>query len=305
MNYEFKSIIELSDYYKDNETCLKLLEQQRWNGKPCCPSCGKNKVYILKNGYKCANRDCYRKFSVVVGTIFENSKIPLRKWFIAIYLITAHKKGISSYQLSRDLRITQKTAWFMEHRIREMLYENNPALLSNEVEVDETFIGGKNKNKHYSKRKPNTQGRSVEDKTPVMGLLERNGKLAIRVIENTKGESLIPVIESVVKKDSNVFTDEWPGYNRLRKHYKHKIVNHGSNIYVLGNVHTQNIEGFWSILKRGIYGVYHQVSKKHLPRYCNEFCFRYNTREVNSSERFNSVLKNANRRLSYRDLINA
>ena len=173
MNKTFNSLLQLIDYFKDENTCKQYLSNQRWSNGVCCPHCKSTKVYVTNRGYKCGNNECYKKFSVTTGTIYENTKISLRTWFAAMYLITAHKKGISSHQLARDLHITQRTAWFVLHRIREMLKEKNPQALKGNIEVDETFVGGKNKNRHKEKKVENSQGRSSKDKKPVLGIVQK------------------------------------------------------------------------------------------------------------------------------------
>jgi transposase-like protein len=173
---QFKNLQQLFDTFKDEATCREYLEQQRWNGNVECPFCAWTKVYKTNRGFKCADKFCAKKFTVTIGTIYENSKVGLRTFFAALYLISSSKKGISSLQLSRQLGITQKTAWFVLHRIREMLREKAPVALKNVVEIDESFVGGKNKNRHADKKVKGTQGRSWKDKTPVLGLLQRHGK---------------------------------------------------------------------------------------------------------------------------------
>jgi transposase-like protein len=305
MNEKFTNLHNLQKYFKDENTCRKYLEQQRWSGKPVCPFCNSEKVYKLKDNktYKCANNKCYKKFTATVGTIFENTKIPLTKWFIAMYLITSHKKGISSLQLSRDVGITQKSAWFVNHRIREMLKDKAPELLSNIVEADETLVGGKEKNKHKNKRIEGTQGRSTETKNVMFGILERKGKVEATKVNDVKRKTLQTIINDRVEKKSIIFTDEWTGYKGLSKNFYHGSVNHNEGIYVEGLIHTNTIEGFWSLFKRGIFGIYHSISEKHTDRYLVEFTQRYNTRNKTEVDRFNVFLKNCEGRLKYEELI--
>jgi len=300
---KYNNLLDVQKYFSDEEVCKKHLEKLRWNGNVTCPHCNHDKVYKTKAGYKCGNPNCYKKFTVLVGTFFENTKIPLSKWFVAIYIATSHKKGIASLQLARDLGITQKTAWFMLHRIREMLKANAPEMLEGVVEADETFIGGKNKNRHNNKKVKQSQGRSVKDKTPVLGLFERNGMITSKPIKNTAKETIQPIINDTVKAGSRVITDEWHGYTGLNSNFEHKVINHGAKQYVDGLHHTNTIEGFWSLLKRGIIGIYHQVSEKHLHRYCDEFSFRYNTKESSEEDRFDKSISQCSGRLKYKQLI--
>lgn len=303
---KFENLIQLTSHFSDEKVCREHLENLRWNGKPVCPYCGHEKVYRIEDGkrYKCASKECYKKFSVTVGTIFENTKISLKIWFVAIYLACNHKKGISSLQLHRDLGITQKTAWFVLQRIREMLKDKAPQMLENEVEVDESYFGGKEKNKHRAKRTKGTQGRSSKTKTPVLGILERNGNIIAKPVPNTKGETIQPIMLKSVKFGSVLFTDEWHGYRGLSRLYEHKTVNHGKGEYVNGLAHTNTVEGFWSLFKRGIIGIYHSVSHKHLERYCDEFAYRYNTKDLSQQDRFNqAICQSKDNRLKYKDLI--
>lgn len=300
----FKSLPQLLDYLKDEKICIEYFEKIRWNEKPICPHCAHEKVYRTNRGFKCANSKCYKKFTVKVGTIFENSNISLRIWFAAIYLCTSHKKGISSLQLSRDLNISQKTAWFMLHRIREMLREKAPSMLKNTVQIDETYVGGKSKNKHIEKRSLKSQGRSIKDKTPVVGLLEKDGKVIAFVVKDTKASTLKSVIKNKVEKGSTIVTDAYRSYKKLDEDFTHIVVKHEDGKYIVDNqFHTQNIENFWSLFKRGIVGIYHYISPKHLQRYCEEFSARYNTRKISDPKRFNIYLSKTNGRLKYDDLI--
>ena len=298
----FKSVISVLDFFNSKEKCVSFLEQQRWVHGIHCPHCGHAKIYRTNRGFKCANRDCHRKFSAISGTVFENTKIELRYWFAAIYLLSAHKKGISSHQLARDLGICQKTAWFLNHRVRIMMTAKS-VMLNNTVEVDETFIGGKNKNRHKNKKVENSQGRSVKDKTPVVGLIERGGKLITMKAKNTKGATLVPIVKQNVTEGATVMTDEWGGYNKLRAKFDHMVINHKLGEYVNGDIHTNTIENYWSLFKRGIIGIYHHISEKHLDRYCDEFAYRFNSRELNDRERFENTLTKCNRRLSWNDLV--
>lgn len=302
----FKNLLTLLEYFSDEQKCRNYLEEIRWDGKLKCAyaDCQHDKVFKFQDGktYKCAK--CRRKYSVKVGTIFEDSKICLRKWFACVYLITAHKKGISSLQLSRDLSITQKSTWFMLHRVRHALSLNySEAKLFGEIEADECFIGGAEANKHKNKRTPNTQGRSALTKTPVIGVIQRGGELRVKVITDTKAESLRPFLLKNVEFGSILNTDEWQGYNGLGHFFKRKIVDHSKGQYVNESCHTNSVEGFWSLLKRGVNGIYHSISKKHSQNYVDEFSFRYNTRNMGEDMRFNVMLSHISSHITYKELI--
>lgn len=298
----FKNIFDFQKEFSSEEKCREYLEQQRWNGTPACPFCGSINVHRFPNGkiFKCREKGCRSKFSVTVGTIYENTKIPLVKWFLATYILSVHSKGISSLQLANWIGVTQKTAWFLNHRIREMLAEQAPELLNGIVEVDETYVGGKESNKHKSKRKVKA---GTGGKTMVFGAVQREGKVITKIIPNTTAENLIKAIEENVEQGTIMVSDENKGYRGLKKNYKHAKVNHSKGEYVRGGAHTNTIEGFWSLLKRQIDGIHHSVSPAHLQRYCNEASFRYNRRTATQDVRFDDVIFNCNKRLTYKQLI--
>ncbi|GAB6007911.1 IS1595 family transposase [Dysgonomonas reticulitermitis] len=304
LGLNFKSLIQLVKVFKDENTCMEHLEKLIWKDGVVSPFDPTSKVYkCAGHKYKCKNSGRY--FNVKTDTIFDSTKIELQKWFMAIWLITSHKKGISSHQLAKDIDVTQKTAWFMLHRMRNCFSFENNHELDNEVETDETFIGGKNKNRHASKKVENSQGRSCKDKTPVVGMVERNGKLVAKKVKSTSSEHLSPEIIKTIKKAATLYTDEWLGYNGMDRLYNHLFVKHNQKEFVSGKIYTNTIEGFWSILKRGIVGIYHFTSKKHLQYYVDEFVFRYNTRNFDSEmSRFNYFLTSiSNKYLPYKKLI--
>ena len=303
ITFKFNSLFDLLTAFPTEESCIKYLEQQRWkDGIPVSPYDITSKVYNRGDGmYRCKNTG--KNFNIRIGTMFEGSKLPLRKWFIAIFLITSNKKGISSVQLARNISITQKSAWFMNQRIRECFKIVTQEKLDGEVELDETFVGGKNKNRHKNKKVKKCQGRSFKDKIPVMGMLERGGKIVCKVVKNTSYKSLTAPILRTVKRSATLFSDEWCGYKTVSKVYEHYVVDHGKGQYVDGDAYTNNIEGFWGIMKRGLIAIYNHTSRKHLQRYVNEFCYRYNNRTMSEVERFNLLLCNSNHRITYNNLI--
>lgn len=303
MNYfkNFNSLLDLINTFPTEEKCIQYLEHIRWNGNVISPFDSSSKVYKCSKGYYCKNTN--KMFNVKTGTIFENTKIPLQKWFISIWLITSHKKGISSIQLSKDINVTQKTSWFMLQRIRNCFKCENNYKLSNEVEIDETYIGGKERNKNIYNSKKGTQGRSIKTKIPVIGMVERNGKLVSHIVSDAKSTTLLPSILKTVNPNTIIYTDEWKGYSNIHKYYTHKSIRHKDNEFVRDNIYTNTIECFWGLLKRGLFGIYHQISKKHLQMYIDEFVFKFNTRMINDYSKFNTLLDNITNRLKYKDLI--
>lgn len=301
---KFDNLISLITYFKDNETCKRFLKEQRSGDDVVCPYCGHHHCRARSNGqFRCPN--CLNNFSVLVGTIFENTKIALVKWFSAMYLISSHKKGISSHQLARDISVTQKTAWHILHKVRSLYGQNDSIELSEDVECDEAYIGGNEKNKHESKKTEGTQGRSLKTKTPVFGMAQRNGNIVALKTQDTKGRTLMPIIRQFVKEGSRIYTDEYIGYNSLvESEYSHAVVNHGAKQFVDGDKHTNTIEGFGAQLKRAIFGIYHFVSAKYLQRYVDEAVFRYNSREQSESYRFKTMFHRSIGIFRYADVKN-
>lgn len=295
------SISALNEQFPNEESCIKHLENISWYGKPVSPFDKTSIVYKLSNGkYRCKNTG--KNFTVRTGTMFEKTKVSLRNWFFAIWYVTNSKAGISSYQLANNIGVTQKTAWYMLQKIRKQMFLANESKLNGKVEADETYIGGKNKNRHWNKKVKHSQGRSHKDKTTVVGLIERNGYLVAKVTKDTTANTLSSLILNFVHPSSILYTDENIAYNQIGQIYNRYFVDHSKHLYGKGDITTNRIEGAWTHLKRMVIGTYRNLPKKHLQKYVDEFVYRFNLRDISNSDRFNCLLCCADTRYTYKQI---
>ncbi len=280
-----QTLVDAVRYFAAPDVCLQFVVELRWPDGVTCPTCGSKEVRFLASRriWECRAKHPKKQFSAKTGTIFEDSPLPLDKWLAAIWMIANAKNGVSSYEIHRAIGVQQRTAWFMLQRIRLAMHAGTFEKLSGEVEVDETYIGGKARNMHPGKRK--AKGRGTVGKTAVMGLLERHGEVRTEVVPNIKEKTLCPEVRKHVAEGSTVFTDELKSYDALEDEYTHEVINH-AEAYVRGNVHTNGMENFWSLLKRAIKGTYVSVEPFHLFRYLDEEAFRYNTRKDSDAGKF-------------------
>ena len=293
--------------FNTEEKAVEFFECLRWKDGVTCPNCGSRDTYPHTSRqfyHHCREKDCRLQFSCKTGTVMQSSKLPVRMWLYAMYKVSVARKGISSLQLAKELGVTQKTAWFMIHRIKEACGNSDDTMLSGIVEIDETYIGGLERNKHESKKL--NEGRGVVGKVPVLGMRERDGKVRVKIVGDRKAETLQREIAEAVEKGSIVFTDEWKSYNILiNSDYEHATVNHSAKEFVRGMASTNGIESVWAVLKRSIVGTYHHVSVKHLHRYVSEAAFRLNEGNVKNKlmDRLEALCcKMVGVRLSYEEL---
>jgi transposase-like protein len=303
------NLSELAKYFSDEDAARELLEQWRWNGSPACPHCGGDAPYKLtpkadskkpgrKGLWKC--RACRKQFTVTVGTVFEDSRIPISKWLLAIHMIASSKKGMSAHQIHRNLGISYKAAWFMMHRLRYAMRSGPLSdLMSGTVEIDETYVGARMK-------RGTKRGRPGPDshKTPVVALIERgSGRVRAFTMPRVTSDNLREAITANVRPDAKLMTDEFSAYRVVAQQagYEHHSVNHSKDEFVRGDVHSNTAEGFFSLLKRGINGTFHHVSRGHLNRYCDEFAFRYENRKATDAKRATMLVAGAEgKRLTYK-----
>ena len=304
---EPKSLQEAIVYFSNSDNCIDYLALRRWpDGKVICPTCGSAKVKFSekRRTWTCSAHHSKREFSIKIGTVMEDSPIPLDKWMTATWLVTNCKNGISSYEIARDVKVTQKSAWFMLHRIRLAMQDDFfGSKLGGEVEVDETFIGGKARNMHLSERKRRITATGTKDKTAVMGILERGGKVRASVVPSRRKTVLQEQVRKHVTAGAALYTDALLSYEGLATDYAHQVVDHAMQ-YVDGRVHTNGLENFWSLLKRGIAGTYVSVEPFHLFRYLDEQMFRFNNRkDLDDAGRFDlTVSQIVGKRLTFAEL---
>lgn len=303
----FKTLPQMFAAFPTEQSAVDHLTAIRWANGKFCPLCGnaeEKKIGTLTgtNTHKCYA--CRKRFSIKVGTIFQDTKLPLRTWYAAIWMITNHPKGIASTTLATDLGITQKSAWFVLHRLRHAAQTPSfNAPLTGEVQIDETFVGGREHNKHASKKASNQRGHGKSQKTIVMGFVQRGGEVRAGVISDTRSNTLRRAVEQNVAKGAKVYTDEWSGYNDLRHDYDHQRVSHRKGEYARGDVTTNAVESLWALFKRQYHGTHHFISAKHMNAYLNEMTFRLNRRDLDKGQRVNDLLSQTEGPLPYKVLI--
>lgn len=310
---QFKSVLDLIKVFPDEKSCHQYLGAKRWSdGVIICPHCTHEEAYVFSDGirYKCTK--CQLKFTAKTGTFMDSSKLPTIKWIYAMYLIL-HKKGISSIQLGKDIGVTQKTAWFVLQRIRFALGNESDEMLDGTVEIDETFVGGKSKNKHRDKRPKYNPGREFPDKIPVIGMVRRStinnrgdvvpSYVKAVAIDNVQMLTITKAVRKYVKHGAHLMGDGFVGYRVLENTYKLSSVDHSRKWYVDGDTHTNTIENFWSQFKKGTISTYHKMTRKHLNKYVQEFAFKYNYRHLSLQGQIDTIIGNMVCRIKYKELI--
>lgn len=301
-----KTFLEAVTYFSSEVICVEYLSNIFWNGsEKCCIKCGSVAIYGMRTRpvFKC--RDCKKQFSIKSGTVMQKSPLPITKWLPAIWMVINDKNGISSYEVARALGVSQQTSWFMLHRIREAVQNGSITKLSGEIEIDETYVGGKTKFMHKDKlaKLPKKHRRIDGDKTVVMGIVERKGEIRAKVVKDAKRQSLLPEIWKNVENGSNVYTDKLRSYDVLSERYEHKTVDHNVT-YVNGDAHTNTLENFWMLFKRSVKGTWVHIAPEHTDRYLDEQIFRYNNRKNTDAERFEKAASSIfGKRLTYQELI--
>jgi transposase-like protein len=276
-------IIKMIEKYNNKAKCIAYLERQRWAGLSVCPYCNSTKSTKKPKEFRHLCHNCGRSYSVLVGTIFESTRLPLPKWFAAMCLILNAKKGISSLQLSRDLDVNRNTAWYLQKRIRQAMQDND-SILGGIVEIDETYVGGSLSNKNYfAKLKSGKYHKTgMEHKVPVLGMIERNGKIILKVLKKSSGEEIKPFLKSKIVANSTIITDGFGGYYGLDDYFEnHVVLNHSKYLRTINKYNTCTLEGFWTLIKRAFIGQYHKISRNHLQDYLNELAFKHNHKNDN------------------------
>jgi transposase-like protein len=299
-----QTLVDAICYFSDLDRCVEFMVQLRWPDGVACPYCeGKEVSFIsTRRLWRCKNKECKREFTLKVGTVMEDSPIKLDKWLAAMWMIVNAKNGVSSYEIHRAIGVTQKTAWFLLHRIRLAMQQGTFEKLSGHVEADETFIGGKARNMHLATRKRRITGTGGKDKTAVMGIIERGGEVRAMVVADRRKGTLQEAVREHVQAGSSLYSDALLSYRGLTADYAHQVIDHAVK-YVDGNVHTNNIENFWSLLKRCIHGTYVSIEPFHLFRYLDEQTFRFNGRKMNDAQRFVTALQRiVGKRLTYKEV---
>jgi len=284
-------LIKIMEKLNTQSKCMAYLEKNRWPETPICPYCNSTKSSRKTQEFRHTCHNCKRSYSVLVGTLFESTKLPITKWFLAIHLIINAKKGISSLQLARDLNVNKNTAWFLQKRIRQAMKDED-CILSGIIEIDETYVGGSISNKNYfTKLKSGKYHKTgMEHMVPVLGMIQRKGKIILKVLEKASGVEIKPYIKTKVTSGSTIITDGFGGYYGLNDHFEnHIILNHSKYKRSINKYNTSTLEGFWTLVKRSFIGQYHKISKEHLQDYLNELAFKYNNRKTNM---FNLLVTN-------------